>query len=419
MAVYLKRAKSPTTEQWAAMACVLFFCFQAVRLVINTLFGGFLTLETAFYLEALLVFVPVVVSLLKSRRIDFYSIAVVAVVLVLFAATLFIHPEYESVILHPDSGLWAKVISVTGGVLGFYFIRKCQDSRTLYKAMKIVAIVLFLLYFWRPIEVLQNGYWTLTREDGTIKYSIKSMSFSYNILMPVLLMAAFWLREKKIIYLACALFGFFEILVFGSRGSIVCCVLFIALYILFIYSGKMGGVKAFFVALLIVLVGIIFTSSAVLQLLINLLDSIGVSSRSLNSLLSGDIADSNGRFDIWINSISLLSSNGYLGCGIFADQYNFGRGDYTHNIFIELLVDFGLLVGSVLILLLIAAVCRTLCKCGDNDASVIFIAFCSYSFGYLFFSSSLWYCAQFWGMLGLISMRSNILPREENASGDA
>ena len=132
----------------------------------------------------------------------------------------------------------------------------------------------------------------------------------------------------------------------------------------------------------------------------NITEQLGISSKIINSLISGDNELDGGREYIYETSLQLLKENP-LGLGMYWDRFVLEDYSYAHSFIYEILVGFGWGIGG---LLLISIVKNTLVliSCKDKDWKVLFIMFFSLSMIRLFLSYSFWYDNHFWAMISII-----------------
>ena len=72
---------------------------------------------------------------------------------------------------------------------------------------------------------------------------------------------------------------------------------------------------------------------------------------------------------------------------------------YCHNIALEILVDFGYLLGGIILLIMIYRIIRIL-RAPDSEWRSLYLVFLIAS-SQLILSGSLWYIATFWGAMAL------------------
>lgn len=191
-----------------------------------------------------------------------------------------------------------------------------------------------------------------------------SMSFSYSLLFPTFIM----INKKGVIWKCIALVLMMEMLAIGSRGPLVVCVA----YWLFTMVWK-----KFSIAKLLGLVTIIFLAYTILfeplvNLLVSIFDSIGINSRTLKLLVNDElISHDSGRDELYQMSWNLIDNNPLFGNGVWADrQY---MDTYCHNIFLELLVDFGYIGAGILIIIICAKQFKIMQRIPSNHKTMYFM----------------------------------------------
>lgn len=87
--------------------------------------------------------------------------------------------------------------------------------------------------------------------------------------------------------------------------------------------------------------------------IIKILSFFGVYSYTLITFELGNFFSSLSRINIWEDCFVLIKDAPLLGNGIGGSQVHLGLGNYAHNIVLDLLVDYGLILGTILIVTLI------------------------------------------------------------------
>lgn len=178
-------------------------------------------------------------------------------------------------------------------------------------------------------------------------YVAQYMVISYNMTLHTtfLIINAFY--NRKIIKLVVGLFGLLFIVLVGARGPLVAILISVLFYLL--KSTKSSGLRiitgfltVFLVALLLVFYQTFF------EALNNFGRSIGIESRTIQRILSDGFLDDNGRIDIFRK---LLGHINVFGNGLYSDRVLLG-GIYAHNLFLELLIDYGIFFGIPIISLI-------------------------------------------------------------------
>ena len=177
--------------------------------------------------------------------------------------------------------------------------------------------------------------------------------------------------------------------------------------------------KTFFLLLLAVLIGIVAFTDIYNSLLLNLYEyaeSNGYSTRVFLFFLRDDssISFDSGRGDI-LSKLNRAIFRNPLGYGITGDQYI--ANAYAHNLFIELLVEFGLVFGTIVIIILAVQVikCFLIIQYNWNLGKVLCVLFCV-GVVKLFISGTYltepYFFAFLGAVLGINQAKNNILRRD-------
>lgn len=234
------------------------------------------------------------------------------------------------------------------------------------------------------------------------------MEFGYDMLFPVSFFGAEIVIRRRKMYAFPFIVGAASILLGGSRGAIIWVAALFFFALPFRWKYMTGKKRVIFCVLLLLFLAITIVAvlqyDAIMRGLATWMLRHGISSRTLNSLVSGTFSDGSGRDVIYRMAWDLIKTGGPLGRGVYGDRYyigNFFQWGYSHDIFLELLVSFGYIGGSILILLLIFGVFFVYRHCYSLEKQVVWITFLTTSMK-LILSNSFWYNAAFWTLLVII-----------------
>ena len=224
-----------------------------------------------------------------------------------------------------------------------------------------------------------------------------NLVFSYTLLLSVLIHIVELKQKKKITILLVVLFELGMLLTYGSRGTLVCLMVFVLLFLLKTMNRK----EKIYLLLagIIMLIGyqIAYRTGMLRQLFQMLLDN-GKYIRVLDLLSSGEFFSNNGRFDIYMEYFNYIIEKPLFGWGIGADLC---IGWFPHNIIIEIVFNFG--VFSVVIFYIMAKLVKNMFfvfwKIDTNSLSLILLISGVFP---LFFSTSYLEWMYFWIFLGLL-----------------
>lgn len=156
----------------------------------------------------------------------------------------------------------------------------------------------------------------------------------------------------RCICLAISLYGIFFVVMYGSRGTLLC----LSVYLLLIALQKIRAAADRTQIIIIMICAsallLLWIYSDVLMLTLqSLANRLGMNSRTIAWLLQQDSAlDSSGRDSLFAQAWKLIIQNPF-GYGILADRALFDM--YAHNLFLELMIDFGLFIGGYFSLVII------------------------------------------------------------------
>lgn len=276
----------------------------------------------------------------------------------------------------------------------FLYSLSIKDYSILKNKLKTGSYAIFIFGLLSALIIVFN-------EQITITYS---MSLSYYMLLPALFFLEDSIRKFKLISVLLFILSLLIIVSLGARGPLIPIVLFgvirfIKPQVNWSYKRVVMSLVSFFSIFLLV---VYFEN--ILVFMINILDKIGWSSRTLTLLLSDNI-QSSGRDYLFTKSWELIKENPIFGYGIFGDRV-YLNGFYSHNIFLELSINFGLLIGSAISIILVGFSVYTWVIDRDDVAILLF----SVGFIPLLISGSYLTSLTFWLYMGFVF--STILPRK-------
>jgi O-antigen ligase len=183
----------------------------------------------------------------------------------------------------------------------------------------------------------------------------------------------------------------------GARGPIVCIVIFILFYIL--ANSIVGKQKSKFVltliSLIFIIIIVVLNSNLILGFINNILIKRNIHSRTIYTLLNFSKIDfSAGRTDIYITCLDIIKNNPLIGIGIGGDRVLL-EGTYPHNILLEILMNFGILLGSICIIFILFLTIKSIFSKNFVNRSLS-IMFLGIGFIQLFFSGSYLTSPNFW-----------------------
>lgn len=296
-------------------------------------------------------------GILWSRK-DYLSAIRIPDVVFYFLLVLFI---YISSGIYPSSSAFIdeNIVNFAFFVLPYFFlglvINYDRDSEIIHM---VAYISLFVSIFWQVCLVLRLVEVSETAEG----FLGEQMEQGYMLLFPSCYFFAESIRSCRLWDVLASMVAAILLLFMGARGPALLLVLFYVTYLVFFQRYKRNNIlKKCVIVLLSLLVAFFYVP--ILESLMPLANSLGFNTRVFDSFLYGtmiSIEESSGRDDIYTSIMSVLSSDqGIIGLGWGGDR-SIAEGLWAHNLELEILVQFGLLFGGIILLVLLVLFFRCL-----------------------------------------------------------
>ena len=220
-----------------------------------------------------------------------------------------------------------------------------------------------------------------------------------------------------VVWAVCAVSNVALILSYGSRGPLLGLIAFAALrFLVYVFGSKGSILRKLLVSALVVGVAAIlaFFLNDLVTVLNHQLNSMGITSRTLEKFLYADIASDSGRSAIWGALIPQITA---LGNGPFSDQAFLGQGNYCHNFILEVFYDFGVPLGLVLLGVLVYFLVKAFRSCGTSPWFPLFLTLFAFCIGRLALSGTFWTETYFWGLLAVMGLCAADPKRAPGAKG--
>lgn len=314
----------------------------------------------------------------KTVHISDIIVLVLFVGVFLFTYVLFPENKY-ALDRYKDSFYLAIPYYIVGRVYSDHDMRDCLSR---FSTVSIAAMAVYFLLWGRQTGSMERI------EDGMVS--------SYMILPHVLMMVLTAFKKLSVSSIVFLLLGVFLILSFGTRGPLMCFFIFCAvLLVLFSpFKHKALGYTITIGAISVILV----MFDRVLVSLRDVISSIGMSTRIIDYYAMGMMTDDSGRGDIRKMSLNALNDHLITGLGLGGDAR--AIGGYSHNIIIEFLTSFGVIAGSILLLLLFILYYRGFHNCRTSGQKEMWLLFVVCGFVGLLFSGTFITSAFFYLSIG-------------------
>lgn len=329
-------------------------------------------------------------SMFKRSMIKFIGVYFVAVFIFMFHYIVF--PENQSYLKEFIFPMFFINLP------SFIYALSIRDWLTFKKIMKKSSYIVFLV----------GAILGLLIFSGKSSAGSYSMPLSYYMLLPIIIFLDELLEKFSLRIFLFTSISLLVILALGSRGAILCIIVFIFLKLI-----KPNKKFSFQISILYtVIFGVGFTTylllDKILGFLYEYLLNFGIKSRTILLFLRQEVHLS-GRDEIYSELLKEVANNFLIGLGIGGDRLVRGGG-YAHNLFLEIIIDFGVFSGAILIFLICGLILKFLFIKNINKYNV-FIIWLSLGFVHLMVSSSYIIDMKFWIFLGvsinLYSEKSN------------
>ena len=323
------------------------------------------------------------------------------VIIMFFSLTYLIHPEYEPWYMRPDFGVWNYVLRPDNGLFLYLFIRLVDDPKKIKSTIKYSGWVMYVYFGLRIFSFLRRGYWIDVSNTGFERHMSYNLSLGYDVLLFALAFLYCALEDKKKSDLIGAVTGIAIILIAGSRGPFLDIAIFFIIYILIKIVDNRNRAK--YIAgtvIAFLLLWVLFPYLVVL--LSSFLEGFNIKSRFLTTFINGSLTDDNQRISIWNAAVDMIKQNPF-GYGAMGSRHVLSQFIYVahpHQIFLELLIDFGVFIGTLIIAWLIFSSIRVFTVKGQDEWKGVFLIFFSRACQ-LLVSLTFWHSIGVWGTIAV------------------
>ena len=379
-------------QNWICIAIGLFLCFPSLNSAIGSItkffFGAQFELGT-YAIYAIYFLVMMYVLYKNIRRISISTFVITIFMLISFILSIVLNNVAQYVWTSFDDIMGNPIyLFLLYGFLGLYLAQYLKDMGLLCSYLDKFTLATIILALLQYIIALQSAL------------SPQYMVFSYNLLFPTAYFSLRCMSNFGLKRLFGTAIGVGLILIAGCRGALVCYLIAILLYVIF-SGGVLRIQKAVSILLLLLAIAGISTFwDEILGTAIKLLESMNIDSRTLTMLSNQSFFDDSGRSAI---QETIMDNVGLLPKGLYYDRI-VASGSYAHNLLLEVVIQYGILLGGTIIVWLCYNVIRSVFVVRkDPSASIVFYSLVSSGLMRLMFSSSyLLNEPGFWLLIGLI-----------------
>lgn len=231
--------------------------------------------------------------------------------------------------------------------------------------------------------------------------AINYMGFGYTcVLWWAIIVQSVFSDEKngiqKAIDIVSSVFVAMIVLFYGSRGSVLSLLVFL-LYCFIKYYSRNRKIEL--CLLISAVTGLVyFFWNQIFTLFILATDAVGISSRNLRLLQSSLLTSDTHRSEtVYSYSIELIKKHFLFGHGIGADRAVGGGTEYySHNLILEVCVNFGVIIGVLIIAYVVSIGIKMLIKVQEKEWVYYFAPFFVTCMVQVMVSSSLYLVSEFW-----------------------
>lgn len=399
MIITIKKPQIHIDRDW--LLDLSFICYLNASSLMTLL--AFLPIPAIWATEALIYTLFFAYCILKKEVPSLKAVLTVLISAVLFAGAYLAHPENQYFFTRDTYGIM-RVFRPDRPIFAVLFISMYRDKpERLLQALWIGSLGIAAGGAVEFAQMLRRGFWMEYNYAGRFVSTSYSLFFGYKMMMPCLVFMYTWLKKRSALNAILMAVVLVMILIGGSRGQLICLGVYLCLLLL------RSNLREFSIQKCLLLASVMAAGLAVLIIgpenisngINQLLNKAGVSSRALTMTLSGQLADDNSRNAIWGRTLEVIKSGGFFGYGVYGDRpfiYPIHFAAFCHNIFLELMVSFGAVLGALLSLLLVGRSLYIVLKREENLWIDIFCIMLAVS-AQLLVSMSFWYITAFWAAI--------------------
>lgn len=249
--------------------------------------------------------------------------------------------------------------------------------------------VIKILYYLSMITVVAKIAYTYifaSDMDFITSVYMGDMDAAYKTLPHICMVLYGVFKKANIINISISAAGILYLFSLGNRGSLLCLILYITLYIVMIKKIK----RPFIIILICICVIIVLVFTQIFDTILNWLNEIsvkmGLSTRIFEMYQNGEFFKSQSRNNITEKLFQAISERPFIGYGMGGDRTIAGR--YAHNLVLEIWTQYGILMGSIFLIGYVSIIIRSfIVSTSVNVKAMILLLVCS-SFIKLFGSGS-------------------------------
>lgn len=378
-----------------AQALALFMAQPSLAILLSTLCG---VLGVAPRVGALAVYLLLFVSGLRAIPAVVHHAAprgaiVAWTAVVLFASNILLHGGLTS----------TSTAIIPGFVVGLLWL-------VLACAVSSFELLRKYLYFVAVLILLAGGVELSVVSAASFDAGYEQ-SLGYLLLPGAIILADAAFQRRPVLNSGLTGIALFMLVSTGARGPLVAAIIFLTARTA--WHMRKSTTSAMTAAL--VGVGAVITTQKyrdeMLMVLVGWLELGGLSTRSVERFMDSTLFVDDARDSLARHALKIIDTHPLFGIGI-GNDYEYlaremgaassdARGWYPHNIVLEVLAQFGVIIGSLLLLLLIAIVVKAILDQGDSERVRVVLIFVAIGLVPLFVSGSYLDWPSFFALIGI------------------
>lgn len=311
----------------------------------------------------------ILLSVKSNAKVGLYEFAVPIFMVFAIVLSCIIYPQNEKYIIDSNN-FWNTIFPcLRWYIVGLIIVpdRAAMDLLGKVSCMAVAVETAFLILYMIP-----NG---LVVSDD--------MSRAYQLLPNIMLVFNYAFNSKKIFAWIFSLIGLLYLLSLGTRGPFLILIAYVVIKLLRSSGGSTSQSKKILSILGIGVVGVGISIPTVRLVLLKSLRQVvewtGLSTRVVDFMLDGSLVSyTSGRENLYEVALQKIQERPLLGYGIYGEWQWFGWN--VHNMYLELWVHFGIILGSVLLIWCIALVAKSYFKTNSSDSKDLISIFSCFVF---------------------------------------
>lgn len=295
----------------------------------------------------------------------------------------------------------------------FYYVSE-NISERLFLYCLPAYLCIYMLRDFADLEKILNYFCTFILISNTVAIVAQRMtggiiegadyqSISYGLLIPFIFFV--WKSNVKAIDIGKAILCLFILVFFGGRSGILCAMCCVG--VKFLQKAKKN--RAWMVAIFVMASCALILYKPIIEIVVKIISEMGYGgSLAKYSQLGGVFSDS-GRSMIYKTAIEVIKDAPLVGHGLGADrfllgEYGFRYRNYPHNLILELMIHFGVVLGLAIVVSLFVLFYRFYKRRKENPELCVLFVICFFSTGFLIllFSSSYLVCPLAFVLLAIV-----------------